>query len=43
MEPKDVNLIKFVSNIIIDSHLGNLKTVINDMEEEELENIQSRI
>ncbi len=36
MDIKDVNLIKFVSSIIIDSHLGNLKTVINDMEDDEL-------
>ncbi len=36
MDLKDVDLIKFVSSIIIDSHLGNLKTVINDMEEDEL-------
>lgn len=40
MDSKDVDLIKFVSSIIIDSHLGDLKTVINDMEEDELGRIQ---
>ena len=36
MDLKDVDLIKFVSSIVIDSHLGNLKTVIHDMEDDEL-------
>ncbi|MCI8655682.1 MAG: hypothetical protein HFJ48_07490 [Clostridia bacterium] len=35
IDVKDVNLIKFVSSIVIDSHLGNLKTIIDDLEDDE--------
>ena len=38
MDIQDVNLIKFVSALVIDSHLGNLENVIKDMEDEVLEN-----
>jgi len=38
MDIQDVNLIKFVSTLVIDSHLGNLENVIKDMEDEVLEN-----
>jgi len=38
MDIQDVNLIKFVSTLIIDSHLGSLENVIKDMEDEILEN-----
>ncbi len=38
MDIQDVNLIKFVSSLVIDSHLGNLENVIKDMEEEILDN-----
>ena len=34
MDIQDVNLIKFVSALVIDSHLGNLENVIKDMEED---------
>ena len=35
---QDINLIKFLSTIIIDSHLGNLQNTIKDMEEEIIDN-----
>ncbi|MCI8273606.1 MAG: hypothetical protein HFJ55_05955 [Clostridia bacterium] len=38
MDIQDVNLIKFVSQLVIDSHLGNLENIINDMEEDILDN-----
>ena len=38
MDIQDVNLIKFVSTIVIDSHLGNLENIIKDMEEDFLDN-----
>ena len=38
MDIQDVNLIKFVSTLVIDSHLGNLENIIKDMEDEVLEN-----
>lgn len=38
MDIQDVNLIKFVSTLVIDSHLGNLENVIKDMEDDILEN-----
>ena len=38
MDIQDVNLVKFVSTLVIDSHLGNLENVIKDMEDEVLEN-----
>ena len=38
MDIQDVNLIKFVSTLVIDSHLGNLQNVIKDMEEDVLDN-----
>lgn len=38
MDIQDVNLIKFVSTLIIDSHLGSLENVIKDMENEVLDN-----
>ena len=38
MDIQDVNLIKFASSLVIDSHLGNLENVIKDMEDEVLEN-----
>ena len=38
MDIQDVELIKFVSSIVIDSHLGNLENVIKDMEDEVLDN-----
>ena len=38
MDIQDVNLIKFVSSLVIDSHLGNLENVIKDMEDEVLDN-----
>ena len=38
MDIQDVNLIKFVSTIVIDSHLGTLENIIQDMEEEVLDN-----
>ena len=34
---QDINLIKFVSTIVIDSHLGNLENIIKDMEDEILD------
>ena len=34
MDIQDVNLIKFVSALVIDSHLGNLENVIKDLEED---------
>lgn len=37
MDIQDVNLIKFVSTIIIDSHLGNLENIIKDMEDDVLD------
>ena len=37
MDVQDVNLIKFVSNLVIDSHLGNLQNIIKDMEEDVLD------
>ena len=41
MDIQDVNLIKFVSTLVIDSHLGNLENIIKDMEEEVLENYRT--
>jgi len=41
MDIQDVNLIKFVSLFVIDSHLGNLENVIKDMEDEVLENYRT--
>ena len=41
MDIQDVNLIKFVSSIVIDSHLGNLENVIKDMEDEVLDNYRT--
>ena len=38
MDIQDVNLIKFVSQLVIDSHLGNLENIVKDMEEEILDN-----
>ncbi len=38
MNIQDVNLIKFLSTIVIDSHLGNLVNVIKDIEEDVLDN-----
>ena len=38
MDMQDVNLIKFVSAIVIDSHLGNLENVIKDMEDDIFDN-----
>ncbi len=38
---QDVNLIKFVSTIVIDSHLGNLENIIKDMEDEVLDNYRT--
>ena len=37
MDVQDVNLIKFVSSLVIDSHLGNLQNIIKDMEEDILD------
>ena len=37
MDVQDVNLIKFVSSIVLDSHLGNLQNIIKDMEEDILD------
>ncbi len=34
MDIQDVNMIKFLSSLVIDSHLGNLENIIKDMEEE---------
>jgi len=41
MDIQDVNLIKFVSSLVIDSHLGNLENVIKDMEDEVLDNYRT--
>ena len=41
MDIQDVNLIKFVSKLVIDSHLGNLENIIKDMEEEVLDNYRT--
>ena len=38
MDIQDVNLIKFVSVLVIDSHLGSLENIIKDMEEDVLDN-----
>ena len=38
MDIQDINLIKFVSTLVIDSHLGNLENILKDMEEDKLEN-----
>ena len=38
MDIRDVNLIKFISALVIDSHLGNLQNIIKDMEDEVLDN-----
>ena len=38
MDSKDVRLIKFVSSLVIDSHLGNLENIIKDMEEDVIDN-----
>ena len=37
MDVKDVNLIKYISCIVIDSHLGSLESIVKDMEEEVLD------
>ena len=37
MDVKDVNLIKYISCIVIDSHLGSLESTVKDMEEEVLD------
>jgi len=41
IEPKDVETIKFVAKLSIDSHEGKLENAINDMEEEYLENLKN--
>ena len=41
MDEQDVNLIKFVSTLVINSHLGNLENIIKDMEEDFLENYKT--
>ena len=41
MDIQDVNLLKFASNIVIDSHMGNLENIINDMEEDVLDNYRT--
>ena len=38
MDIQDINLIKFLSVLVIDSHLGNLENIIKDLEEEKLDN-----
>lgn len=37
IDVQDLNLIKFVSSLVIDSHLGNLQNIIKDMEEDVLD------
>ena len=41
MDIQDVNLIKFISTLVIDSHLGNLENIIKDAEEEILDNYRT--
>ena len=41
MNIQDINLIKFVSTIVIDSHLGSLENIIKDMEDEILDNYRT--
>ena len=38
MDIQDVNLIKFTSELVINSHLGNLENMIKDLEEDLLDN-----
>ena len=38
VDVQDINLIKFLSVLVIDSHLGNLENIIKDLEEEKLDN-----
>ena len=41
IDVQDINLIKFISILVIDSHLGNLENIINDMEEEIIDNYRT--
>ena len=38
---KDISLLKFISSIIIDSHMGSIETGIKDLEEEYLEKFKN--
>ena len=40
-EIEDVNLLLFRANLIIEASKGNLKTILNDIEEEYLETIKN--
>ena len=38
MNIQDINLIKFVSKLVLDAHLGSLENILKDMEEEYIDN-----